>query len=326
MMPGLWLHPLRTPGVTGALLKLGLATWAAPSCRAGRPVLPFLSSMLDALGPAGQPDFTALAQAMQGPLMVFGLFYVLLWPCSGTRPPWWAGMPCPLRRALFSSMVACWRNKYPIAVYVATWAAVFFGLRGLLDGLAAAGVSMALLAWLVPCRWTSWSRPCCTAASIPSTQRSSAPARRPRPEHASPAGHSSPRAIPPRPGRDDSPPNATGRPGASYPRSGLRRPETPDPRLAPAPSVCTTRHPGSSSPRGRLPTPATGIGPGAARRRNARNTAATVLAHPATLPAPEGRARPATGRVPAYEDLVAPHGTLAIRTPRPATLPPQESR
>ncbi|WP_368647124.1 BPSS1780 family membrane protein [Castellaniella ginsengisoli] len=146
--PGLWLQPLQTPGATGAQLRLGLAYLGCSFIAALAAVLPFLSSMLDALGTAEQPDFAALSQAMQGPMIVFGLFYVLLSALFWHTPALvgWHGLP--MRRALFYSMVACWRNKYAIIVYVASWAAVFFGLHGLLDGLAAAGASTGLLAWL----------------------------------------------------------------------------------------------------------------------------------------------------------------------------------
>lgn len=148
MVPGLWLQPLQTPGVTRALLKLGLAYLCCSFLAALIAVLPFLSSMLDALGSAEQPDLHALIQAMQGPLTVFGALYVLLSALFWHTPALVGWHALPLRRALFYSMVACWRNKYPIIAYVVAWAAVFFGLRSLLDGLAAAGASTSLLAWL----------------------------------------------------------------------------------------------------------------------------------------------------------------------------------
>jgi hypothetical protein len=148
MMPGLWLQPLRAAPVGGPLLKLGLAYLGCSILAALAAVLPFLSSMLDALGTAEQIDYAALAQAMQGPMIVFGLFYIVLSALFWHTPALvgWHGLP--LRRALFYSMVACWRNKYALIVYVACWAAVFFGLHGLLDGLAALGVPELLLAWL----------------------------------------------------------------------------------------------------------------------------------------------------------------------------------
>ncbi|CDM24383.1 BPSS1780 family membrane protein [Castellaniella defragrans] len=148
MVPGLWLQPLQSPGTTGALLKLGLAYLGCSFLAALAAVLPFMSSMLDALGTAEQPDFTALLQALQGPLMVFGLFYVLLSALFWHTPALVGWHRLPLRRALFYSMVACWRNKYAIILYVATWAALFFGLHGLLEGLAAVGLPAGLLAWL----------------------------------------------------------------------------------------------------------------------------------------------------------------------------------
>ena len=65
IVPGLWLQPLQTPGATGAQLRLGLAYLGCSFIAALAAVLPFLSSMLDALGTAEQPDFAALSQAMQ---------------------------------------------------------------------------------------------------------------------------------------------------------------------------------------------------------------------------------------------------------------------
>ncbi len=148
MLPGMWLRPLQTTGVTPALLRLGLAYLGCTMLAAFAAVLPFLSQLVAAIGTQPQPDYKALAAAMTGPLVVFGLFYVVLSALFWHAPALMGWHRLPLRRALFYSMVACWRNKWAIILYAGTWAALFFGLHGLLDGLMDAGVSTTLLAWV----------------------------------------------------------------------------------------------------------------------------------------------------------------------------------
>lgn len=148
MLPGMWLSPLRAAGVTPALMRLGLAYLGCTLMAAFVAVLPFLSRLTTAIGTPAQPDFDTLAAAMTGPLIVFGLFYVLLSALFWHAPALMGWHRLPLSRALFYSMVACWRNKWAIALYVGSWAALFFGLHGLLDGLIEAGISATLLAWV----------------------------------------------------------------------------------------------------------------------------------------------------------------------------------
>ncbi|CAM5790976.1 BPSS1780 family membrane protein [Castellaniella caeni] len=147
MLPGLWLQPLKTPGVTRALLRLGFVYLGCMMLAALASVLPFLSSLVAAIGTGAQPDYEALADAMTRPFIVFGLFYVLLSALFWHAPALMGWHGLPLRRALFYSMVACWRNKWAIALYASSWAALFFGLHSLLDALLAAGASATALAW-----------------------------------------------------------------------------------------------------------------------------------------------------------------------------------
>ncbi|WP_298016595.1 BPSS1780 family membrane protein [uncultured Castellaniella sp.] len=148
MLPGMWLRPLQEAGTTPALLRLGLAYLGCTMLAALAAVLPFLSQLLAAIGTEAQPDYATLAGAMTGPMIVFGAFYVLLSALFWHAPALMGWHRLPMRRALFYSMVACWRNKWAIILYVASWAAAFYGLHLVLDGLAAAGISTTALVWL----------------------------------------------------------------------------------------------------------------------------------------------------------------------------------
>jgi hypothetical protein len=148
MVPGMWMRPLQESGTTSALVRLGLAYLGCTLLTALAAVLPFLPQLLAAIGTGTQPDYETLADAMTGPMIVFGGFYVLLSALFWHAPALMGWHRLPLRRALFYSMVACWRNKWAIILYVGSWAAVFYGLHQILDGLMAAGVSTTLLMWL----------------------------------------------------------------------------------------------------------------------------------------------------------------------------------
>ncbi|WP_322999727.1 BPSS1780 family membrane protein [Castellaniella sp.] len=148
MLPGMWLRPLQEAGATSAQLRLGLAYLGCTLLAALAAVVPFLSRLLTAMGTGDQPDYEALASVMTGPMIVFGGFYVLLSALFWHAPALMGWHRLPLRRALFYSMVACWRNKWAIVLYVASWAAAFYGLHQLLDGLVAMGVPTSLLIWL----------------------------------------------------------------------------------------------------------------------------------------------------------------------------------
>lgn len=148
MLPGMWLRPLQATGTTGTLLRLGFAYLGCTFLAALAAVIPFLPQLLDAMGNQAQPDYEALAAVMTRPMIVFGGFYVLLSALFWHAPALMGWHQLPLRRALFYSMVACWRNKWAIVLYVASWAAVFFGLHQVLDALVATGLSTTVVIWL----------------------------------------------------------------------------------------------------------------------------------------------------------------------------------
>ncbi|HEX7388352.1 MAG TPA: BPSS1780 family membrane protein [Castellaniella sp.] len=148
MVPGLWFAPLRQTGTAGPLLRLGLAYLSATFGAAAVATLIFWSHLVTTLQAQGdKPDYAALSQAMTGPLIVFGLFYVVISALFWHTPALVGWHKLPLRRALFYSMVACWRNKFPIVIYVASWAAAYYALHWVIDQLASAGLAVTVLTW-----------------------------------------------------------------------------------------------------------------------------------------------------------------------------------
>lgn len=129
MQLGMWSQPLRDASVRKRLFVLGLAYLGA--CLAGgvAATLPFLDSLTTAIEGQGQIDELALLQAMRAPMITFGLLYVLISMLFWHAPALigWHGVP--MRRALFYSMVACWRNKWAFLLYGISWAAIFFGVQ-----------------------------------------------------------------------------------------------------------------------------------------------------------------------------------------------------
>src|SRR5690606_1707553 len=78
MQLGMWSLPLRAPGVRKRLILLGLAYLGC--CIAGGflATLPFLGSLTTALEGQEQISEMALLQAMQGPMITFGVLYLLI--------------------------------------------------------------------------------------------------------------------------------------------------------------------------------------------------------------------------------------------------------
>jgi hypothetical protein len=129
MLLNMWLEPLRDPDRRRRLLLLGLAYLFA--CMAGGflATLPFLDQMFDLVQADGQIDATMVMAAMRGPFLTFAVIYVLLSALFWHAPALvgWHGIR--LGQALFFSMVACWRNKWPFLLYGLSWAAIFLAMQ-----------------------------------------------------------------------------------------------------------------------------------------------------------------------------------------------------
>jgi len=153
----MWLAPLRP--VRGRLVKLGLVYLAC--CLAGGflAVIPFMGQLMDAVGAGVNPlvidapisalDVQALSQAMVGPIVLFFLLYVVISALFWHAPALMGWHGLSLSRALFFSMVACWRNKWPFLLYGLSWGAIFFAVQSLSDVLFNAGMSPAVVQWLL---------------------------------------------------------------------------------------------------------------------------------------------------------------------------------
>ncbi len=129
MQLGMWTLPLRDRNVRKRLLLLGLAYLLC--CLAGGVLatLPYLDALTTALEGATEIDDIALLRAMQGPMLTFGVLYVLISMFFWHAPALigWHGIP--MKQALFFSMVACWRNKWAFLLYGLSWVAIFFAVQ-----------------------------------------------------------------------------------------------------------------------------------------------------------------------------------------------------
>lgn len=149
MQLGMWSQPLREGSTSKRLFVLGLAYLAC--CIAGglAATLPFIDSLTAAIEAQGQIDEAALLQAMRGPMLTFGMLYLVISMLFWHAPALigWHGVP--MGQALFFSMVACWRNKWAFLLYGITWAAIFFGIQMAGTLLTVLGLPAALLQMLM---------------------------------------------------------------------------------------------------------------------------------------------------------------------------------
>jgi hypothetical protein len=149
MQLSMWVDPIRPVETRKRLLGLGLAYMLC--CMAGGflATLPFLGTLgaaLDAGG--GAIDEAALYAAIRGPLITFGLIYLLISACFWHAPALIGWHRIKMGQALFFSMVACWRNKWPFLLYGIGWAGIFIALQftgTLLSGMGLSGAMTQML-------------------------------------------------------------------------------------------------------------------------------------------------------------------------------------
>lgn len=147
MQLGMWTRPLRDRDVRRRLMALGLAYLGC--CLAGGllATLPFLGNLTAAL--EGQVDELALLHAMRAPMLAFALLYILISMLFWHAPALIGWHAVPMKRALFYSMVACWRNKWAFLLYGISWGAIFLaaqfvGVFLVMLGLSAAAVQLLM--------------------------------------------------------------------------------------------------------------------------------------------------------------------------------------
>lgn len=129
MMPGMWLAPLRDAEARKRLLLLGVAYLVCLLTGGFVATLPFTNSLMQAVNPDGTINELMLGTALRGPLLVFGALYLLISALFWHAPALIGWHRIKFAQALFFSMVACWRNKWPFLLYGVSWAVVFIALQ-----------------------------------------------------------------------------------------------------------------------------------------------------------------------------------------------------
>jgi len=133
-------------GMARKLLGMGALYVLAVLAAGFLAFLPFMGAIGEA---ARQIDETTgmlpLRDAVRTPLIVFGVLYLIIAALFWHAPVLVAWHALTLRKALFFSGVACWRNKGAFMVYGLVWGALVLALElaaALLQGL---GVSPAVV-------------------------------------------------------------------------------------------------------------------------------------------------------------------------------------
>src|SRR5690625_1487148 len=143
-----WLEPLKKDQAFNRLLKLGGVYFFFLFVASIVATTPFLNSISAALPTTNHDiDPATLMDAVRTPVMVFLGLYLLISILFWHAPALVGWHKIPLKQALFYSMVACWRNKLPMFIYAAFWAAVYYLfhlLSGVLMPLLGADISYSL--------------------------------------------------------------------------------------------------------------------------------------------------------------------------------------
>jgi len=144
-----WFTPLKQKPLVGKLLRLGLI-YVGICLLAGLisflPFSPQISQAVTIL--AEQDDLTPLVKALNMPMMIFGILYLLLAALFWYSPVLigWHGFS--IAKSLFFSAVACWRNKWALILYAVIWAGIFTLIDLFLGVLVGIGLPLTLVAIL----------------------------------------------------------------------------------------------------------------------------------------------------------------------------------
>lgn len=141
MLPGMWLGPLRDATARRGLFRLGLAYLGCCLLAGFISTLPFLDTLMAALGNGQDINEAAFMSAVQGPFITFGILYIAISALFWHAPALVGWHNLKISQSLFFSMVACWRNKWPFLLYGISWGALFVAAQLLGNGLMGLGLS-----------------------------------------------------------------------------------------------------------------------------------------------------------------------------------------
>lgn len=137
------------PGMSSKLLMMGAVYVAAIMIAGFIAFLPFMSGISEiAQGLDEETGLAPLMQAMQAPLLVFAVLYLVIAALFWHAPVLVAWHGLTLRKALFFSGIACWRNKLAFISYGLCWAALVIALElftALLRGAGLPGTVVGLI-------------------------------------------------------------------------------------------------------------------------------------------------------------------------------------
>ncbi|MCQ9616212.1 BPSS1780 family membrane protein [Paenalcaligenes niemegkensis] len=138
-----WLKPIKPVEVRRPLIRLGLLYMLV--CLAGGIVatLPFMEGIINAIPQEGQVEESEILALMRAPMLTFTGLYILISALFWHAPALVGWHHIPIKKALFYSMVACWRNKLPFIVYGICWAALYYLMHQLGHLLLSLGFSVA---------------------------------------------------------------------------------------------------------------------------------------------------------------------------------------
>jgi len=149
MLPGMWLEPLRSKDVRRRLLGLGLAYLACCIMAGFAATLPFLGDLTAAVGDGTDVDAALLLEAMVRPLITFAILYILISALFWHAPALTGWHGIKLTQALFYSMVACWRNKWPFLLYGLSWGAIFVAVQFSGTALNSLGLPLGVIQFVL---------------------------------------------------------------------------------------------------------------------------------------------------------------------------------
>ena len=134
---------LKIPGLAKRLFSMGAIYVVAVLVVGLITFLPFMDALRESLQGVTD-DLTPVLAAMRTPLVIFAVFYItiaaLFWHAPALVA--WHGMS--LRKALFFSGIACWRNKGAFIVYGLIWFAAVMGLELFGSLMESVGISQNL--------------------------------------------------------------------------------------------------------------------------------------------------------------------------------------